>query len=117
MINISTGDLDLSRVRDITIDRNSEGGFSANIPISIIHHSPAGWSTEYGGGCASDTALNILNFFFPGDEIECWKGRCSSFAYALHNDFKMEFFSEMDMAGGVIAKEDILTWLKSNIQG
>lgn len=107
---------------DVEIRRLPDGTVTANVPRSVIHHSPSGWEIGYGGSGPADLALAILNAFLPpasprageADElVRCYRGARSREAWRLHQDFKWDFLSGMPKDGGTITRETIERWLAS----
>lgn len=100
------------KVINIIIFRDSSGNLAANVPKTVVHHSDkSNWEIGDDDGGRSDLALNICNYLFPGEEIECRRGKCSSKAFSIHQDFETRFLSSMFRDGGLILKEDIHRWL------
>jgi hypothetical protein len=107
---------------DVEIRRLADGTVTANIPHSVIHHSPTGWEIGYAGSGPADLALAILNAFLPpprtsakdsGELVRCYRGVCSPEAWRLHQQFKCDFLVGMPKAGGTITRETIERWLAS----
>ena len=86
------------------ICRRERGKPVVNIPQKIKHHSPAGFEWGYGGSGPADLALNILALFIGKQH-----------AFDLHQQFKNEFIANMPRSGGIIIKEEILTWVEENL--
>jgi len=84
------------------ICRRTSNGPEANVPHIWRLHSPTGFAWGYGGSGPADLALNILLLFVDKET-----------AYQLHQKFKRDFISTMPFEGGVIKRDDILSWLKS----
>lgn len=103
---------------DIVLTRDSTGAH-ANIPQSVIHHSPAGFEFGYGGSGPADLALNILNFFVPADgqpKVTCFQGSCSRFAWDYHQEFKWAFIASLPREGGVIRAAMIREWINQRLR-
>lgn len=107
---------------DVEIRRLADGSVTANVPLSVIHHSPTGWEIGYAGSGPADLALAILNAFLPparqrdgeSDElVRCYRGACSREAWRLHQQFKCDFLACMPKGGGTITRETIERWLAS----
>lgn len=97
-------------IQDVTC-RRSAAGVDVSIPQSVVHHSPAGFEWGYGGSGPADLALNILAAIFPGDEVKCFRGRCSETAWSLHQEFKWKFVAALPRDGGVIRAVAVEHWL------
>ncbi|GBR74704.1 hypothetical protein NO1_1833 [Candidatus Termititenax aidoneus] len=87
---------------DIVLSRDSQG-VNTNVPRRIVRHSPDGFEWGYGGSGPSDLALNILSIFV---------GQKAAEKDGLYQYFKWEFIATMPKQGGVIRREDILSWIK-----
>ena len=101
--------------RDVRIWRDADGTLRANVP-HLVHHSPSGFECGYGGSGPADLALSILAAFAPvkaGEPTErLYQGRrCSLFAWQHHQEFKRKFIGPMVAEGGVIASQDIRSWI------
>lgn len=67
-----------------------------NVPRTVVWHSPAGFEFGFGGSGPADLALNILQAFLPGRDVECLHGtKCSRAAARLHQDFKEQFLAHV----------------------
>lgn len=87
-----------------------------NIPQHVVHHSPDGFEWGYGGSGPADFALNILDLFAPelpwgAEPVECYRGRCSQFAWDNHQAFKRDFVAALPREGGVIHGATIRSWI------
>lgn len=112
---------------DVRVWRDENKHVQANVPHSVIWHSPDGFECGYGGSGPADLALNILNAFVPpgmpidfekeGDWLrddaaeKCFRGFASRFAVRHHIQFKFEFIGKMDEAGGRIEARVIREWI------
>ena len=116
---------------DVRIWRESDGRLHANVPHSVIWHSPDGFECGYEGSGPADLALNILNAFVPPgrpidyerEEVErddepekCWKGVASRFACRHHQEFKRQFIGRMDKQGGRLEAKQISDWIAARQQ-
>lgn len=95
------------------------GELHTNVPRSVIHHSPTGFETGYGGSGPADLALNILGALIPvgTDQLEavsCYRGRCSMTAWLLHQALKERFLARMDPEGETIPAEVLRRWVTDN---
>jgi len=105
---------------DVLIERYPDdsgvGSVSANIPLSVIEHSPTGWSFGYPGSGPADLALNILNAFIPpgfdGDEaVPLMQGAVSSLALVLYQDFKRDFIEPLASDRNTLLAVEIRRWI------
>jgi len=90
---------------DVILERDASGYATANVPQSIVNHSPSGFEWGYGGSGPADLALNILAQAIGSEAAQ--KGQ-------LYQKFKWDFIAHMPKEGGVIRKEDIQEWLDKN---
>jgi hypothetical protein len=82
--------------------RRVDGVATANVPHSMVYHSPSGFEWGYAGSGPADLALNIL-FAVTGDR---------DLAMKFHQEFKQSFIVGMPEDGGVIEKDRIIKWLE-----
>lgn len=67
-----------------------------NVPRTVVWHSPGGFDFGYSGSGPADLALNILQAFLPGRDVDCFAGtKCSRAAARLHQDFKEQFLARI----------------------
>lgn len=85
---------------DVRLWRDRDGNALANIPQSLVYHSPTGFEWSYAGSGPADLALNILHLVVRPPEA--WK---------MHQDFKCEFLVNMPKAGGTIKMRDVKGWI------
>jgi len=83
--------------------RRMNGKAIANIPHSIIRHSPTGFEWGYGGSGPADLALNILYAVTDNKAA----------AERYYQEFKWIFVATMPREGGVIKRDDIIGFLNS----
>lgn len=81
--------------------RRTEFGVETNVPRRVVRHSPSGFEFGYGGSGPADLALNILLLFVDQRTAE-----------SLYQDFKWEFVATVPREGGIIKRDDIVTWLR-----
>lgn len=86
---------------NIVLERRNGYAF-VNVPHAIVKHSPSGFEWGYAGSGPAEAALNILFAVTKNKET----------AEKYHQFFKMDFLIDMPEEGGIIKKEDILTWLE-----
>ena len=79
---------------------------TANVPHVIVRHSPTGFAWGYGGSGPADLALNILLAVIGDQEV----------ADRFYQKFKWDFIAPMPKEGGIIRKDDILSWLKEQME-
>ncbi len=103
------------------------GQVRANLPRTVVFHCEAGFAVDQAHGGTYDLALNILQGFLPGREVEGLAGtRASRGAVLLHNAFANEFLRgpckarEATKPGEnieriVIKVADIKAWLKGEL--
>jgi hypothetical protein len=76
----------------VRIWREADGSLRANVPRTVIEHSPTGFECGYGGSGPADLALNILNAFVPPrdahDRVKCFRGHCSGFAWIAERELE-----------------------------
>ena len=115
---------------DVRIWREADGRLCANIPHSVIWHSPDGYDCGYGGSGSADLALNVLNAFVPpgpplteedeserlDEPVKCYRGVCSRCAARYHQDFKWQFIASMDPTGGRIEASTIQAWIAERMR-
>jgi hypothetical protein len=100
---------------DIVCKRTEDDELLFNLGQLVVHHSPTGFNWGYGGSGPADFALNILQYFGPpGNEVDCFRGRCSQFAWNYHHQFKREFIAALPKEGGVIPGEVIRKWIEAH---
>jgi hypothetical protein len=87
-----------------------------NVPRVAIWHSDR---FEFGPnhrGPAADLALNILQAYLPGEEIECVDGtKCSKDAALLHQPFKLDFLAAENGDRIRIENGTIKEWIKREL--
>lgn len=88
------------KVKDVVLSR-TETGPKANIPHTIVRHSPDGFDWGYEGSGPADLALNIL-YYFTRDKV---------FSEEYHQEFKRDFISRIPEAGGVLPGPGIEAWI------
>ena len=89
---------------DVICSRSGDDIYT-NIPQRIIYHSPDGFEWGYGGSGPADFALNILSVFIGQEK-----------AFRYYQDFKWKFIASLPFEGGVILREDIISWITENIK-
>lgn len=99
-----------------------DGEFVTNVPKLVCHHSPTGFAWGYHGSGCADLALNILEWAlrdmdYDGPRMDCWKGRCYTLAWTLHQQFKTEVVANIPEAGGTLTVDFVRTWLKEHVHG
>jgi hypothetical protein len=88
----------------------------ANVPRTVVCHSPSGFEFGYGGSGAADLALNILQAFLPGREIKCQEGtKCSREAFLLHQPFKEDFLASSTSDRIRIETPTIKAWIAEQL--
>ena len=92
----------------------------ANVPRTVIWHSPAGFDFGYNGSGPADLALNILQAFLPGRDVECAKGtKCSRAAAHLHHLFRDQFLGLGTMAEHAtrieFSAKEIKAWIEVSL--
>lgn len=107
---------------DVILRRSEDGTATANIPQSVVEHSPTGFEWGYAGSGPADLALNVLHFFVPAGEdgdraVKVYRGKTSSFAWRFHQDFKRDFLVSMPHEGGVIEGDKIREWIQNKQTG
>ena len=90
-------------VFDIHLERSPKGYAKANVPHSIVRHSPSGFEWGYGGSGPADLALNILAPMIGQEDAE-----------KLYQQFKWDVISRMPTEGGVIEEGAIGAWLRGH---
>lgn len=113
--------------RDVRLHRRAAAGagIGANIPYSVVCHSPSGWETGYGGSGPADLALNIVNAFIPpasdGEPVEIYQqGNASATAAQLYQPFKDRFLTGLHIGPGdtaTLAAADIDAWIEHAAPG
>src|SRR5262245_34767950 len=92
------------------------GHLYTNVRWRVRHHSTSGMEVGYmGGGCA-DFALNVLVALYPagkGENIKTWQGHVSWRAWALHQDFKVNFLASANGDDGRIPWAEITEWIEA----
>jgi hypothetical protein len=88
----------------IILRRDSDGLGHANIPQTVIRHSPTGMEWGYGGSGPADLALNILMLF--SDE---------NTANSLYQTYKWEVIANIPEKGAEIKAEEVERWLNSHL--
>ena len=111
---------------DVRIWRDEDGTVHANVPHSVVWHSPSGFEVGYGGSGPADLALNVLNAFVPpgrspsidadgvehdDSPVKCYAGQCSAFAARHHQAFKVQFIATMHRDGGTLPARTIREWI------
>jgi hypothetical protein len=111
----------VQRIGDVSVWRDDDGNVHANVPRSVVWHSPDGFECGYEGSGPADLALNILNDYVrPSDgatdeahePVPCYRGVASRFAARWHQDFKREFIGRMSREGGNIPNKVIAEWIE-----
>lgn len=87
----------------IILSRDGEGIGHANIPQTIVRHSPTGMEWGYAGSGPADLALNILLLVTDEDT-----------ANSLYQQYKFDVVSRIPRDGGEIAVEDVRRWVASH---
>ena len=101
--------------------RVANGTYFTNVPVSVIHHSPDGFSWGFEGSGPADLALNILEFavsFFDlarKHPVKIYSGTCSYEAWRFHQEFKRQYVAVVPEHGGVIPWEQISKWIKASL--
>lgn len=101
------------------MDNPRAAALETNVVRSVIHHSPTGFETGYGGSGPADLALNVLSALIPPGEddrsaVRCFRGQCSHSAWVLHQSFKEAFLTGMDERGESIPARIIRDWLEDH---
>jgi len=101
---------------------SSGGNYFTNVPASVIHHSPTGFSWGYEGSGPADLALNILEFAVKylnaegdGWPVSVHSGKCSAKAWRYHQEFKRQYIAAVPEIGGVIPWIEIKNWLVASM--
>jgi hypothetical protein len=102
-------------LKDIVCERRTDG-LHFNIYQIFRHHSPTGFEIGYGGSGPADFALNILEIFFRElgykPEVGIWdKQKVCRGSWALHQQFKEVFVSQLPREGGTIKGSVIRLWI------
>lgn len=89
----------------------------ANVPRSVVRHSPDGYEWGYPGSGPADLSLNILSAYVPpGSDglppVKCHYGECSATANRLYQEFKRDVISNIPHEGGHIPAALIVAWLE-----
>lgn len=101
--------------------RAVDGTCFTNVPLSVIEHSPTGFSWGYAGSGPADLALNILEYAVSVlnlarmTPIPIYSGKCSREAFRYHQSFKELFIADVPERGGVIPWRQIRNWLEASI--
>jgi hypothetical protein len=90
--------------RDIVLTRTPIGAH-ANIPQTIVCHSPTGFEWGYGGSGPADLALNVLALFVDKE-----------YTQTLHQQYKWDVISKVPFEGGVILAKDVVAWIKAHAE-
>ncbi|WP_321991505.1 DUF6166 domain-containing protein [Marispirochaeta aestuarii] len=91
----------------IRIRRIDNPGIMVNVPHVVVYHSPTGFECGYGGSGPSELSLNILYQFLDYPR-----------AFSLHQAFKWEFISGIDIQPGeehLIENETIQCWIDDQL--
>ena len=99
--------------RDVVITVDGDGNVSANIPHTVVEHSPTGYGIGYAGSGPADLALNILNAFIPPcsdgkPPVKMYAGFASETAARYHQEVKDVFIATMGKNGGTVSREEVL---------
>jgi len=86
----------------------------SNIPRTINHHSPSGFNYGYPGSGASELALNIMNFYYPGNKQKVGEYSVSEITFRLYQRFKEEFIAIQKEDSFKIDTKDIKCWVEKN---
>lgn len=107
---------------DVIVRRPPDPGgpVSANVPLSVVCHSPTGWECGYAGSGPADLAFNIVNAFVPpgsdGEPVEVYQqGEASATAARLYQQFKDEFIVGLRLdpgESGLLPASEILSWIE-----
>lgn len=102
--------------KEIMIIREKE--VRVNVPYTIFYHSHSGPEYGYGGSGPADLALNILDYFLKTDhKIKVGPMKCevSARAFAIHQDFKMDFIQCLNSMQPVhkISTKTIRNWIEA----
>jgi len=89
-------------VFEVILERDMNGYAVANVPHSVVHHSPTGFDWGYSGSGPAELALNILSAMI---------GQEAAQENQLYQKFKWDFIAHMPKEGGTIRGEDIKRWL------
>ncbi len=82
----------------------------ANVPRSVVRHSPDGYEWGYPGSGPADLSLNILSAYVP--PVRCHYGECSATANRLYQEFKRDVISNIPHEGGRIPAAQVVAWLE-----
>ena len=103
--------------------RVANGTYFTNVPVSVIHHSPDGFSWGFSGSGPADLALNILEFAVSyydlarAHPVKTYSGECSYEAWRFHQEFKRQYVAVVPGHGGVIPWEQVSKWIKASLDG
>ncbi len=101
----------------VHIRRNERGGVNTNVPRLVAHHSPTGFNFGYDGSGPADLALNLVEaalreLGFRGPLTACWKGKCFSAAWYIHQDVKRRFIAPIQGDGAVLDFDEVVSFIK-----
>lgn len=101
----------------VILARDEDGSVWTNVPWTVIHHSPSGFSWGYAGSGPADLALNICEMIlshegFEGERTnDLHKGDCFLAAWLMHQAFKNKHVVGIPQEGGILPYEWIRKWV------
>lgn len=98
--------------------RGPDGVVYTNVPHHVVHHSPSGFEWGYGGSGPADLALCLLedalirmDYADPYPPVDCYRGRCTSLAWRLHQSFKWAVIALLPHEGGSVPFRVVASWI------
>ena len=85
---------------DIKCYRINGRAIVEGVEHNIMQHSPDGFEWGFGGSGPAELALNILSQYLSLDD-----------AQKYHQNFKWQFITPIPEAGGVIKRDEIISWI------